>query len=55
MLPSEVRKNATTYDLMVSDIYKTWVNIKNNPNAKQQYYDTEQLKDIIAQQKQGKK
>ena len=30
LLPSQVLANATTYDIMITDVLTTWENYKNN-------------------------
>ena len=52
LLPSEVLARATTYDIMVTDVYSTWENHKNNPNDVG-HYDTQQLEEIVRKSKNG--
>jgi hypothetical protein len=37
MLPSEVAARATTYDLMITDVYQAWEHYQQNPNAIDNY------------------
>lgn len=46
MLPSEVAAKATTYDIMVADVWTTWQEHKSNPTDTSQY-KTEDLENII--------
>ena len=32
-LPSYVAANATTFDIMIDDVYNTWIESKMNPNS----------------------
>jgi hypothetical protein len=50
LLPSEVAQRATTFDIMVTDVYTTWENYKNNPNDISNY-DVDALAELV---KQGK-
>lgn len=45
MLPSQVLANATTYDIMISDVLTTWEDYKKNPqqNANYKVEDLEKL------------
>ena len=36
-LPTEIVNNATTFDLMVLDVYTTWQKFKENPEDPDQY------------------
>jgi hypothetical protein len=52
LLPSQVESQATTYDLMVLDVYSTYTNYqtaKNNPSAavERNYYSQDQLQEIL--------
>jgi hypothetical protein len=42
-LPSVVLREATTFDIMVTDVYNAWEHFKQNPDDNDQY-DIEQLK-----------
>lgn len=46
MLPSQVVANATTYDIMVQDVYTAWENFNKNPNDMSQYNEDD-LKNLI--------
>jgi hypothetical protein len=35
LLPSEVLARATTFDLMITDVYSTWENHQQNPKGLQ--------------------
>ena len=37
LLPSEVAAKATTYDLMITDVYQAWEQYQQNPNAIENY------------------
>lgn len=50
LLPSEVIARATTYDLMITDVYTTWEAHKNNPTSIEDY-SQEQLQEIINRSK----
>ena len=45
-LPSEVLATATTFDLMVLDVYTAWEKYKANP-ADQTQYKTDNLEEIL--------
>jgi len=42
-LPSVVLREATTFDIMVTDVYAAWEHFNQNPGDNDQY-DVEQLK-----------
>jgi hypothetical protein len=44
LLPSEVMARATTFDLMITDVYSTWENHQQNPKGLQDYNPEELLK-----------
>lgn len=46
LLPSEVLARATTYDIMITDVYTTWENYQKDPNAMDNY-DQEQLLELV--------
>lgn len=46
LLPSQVLANATTYDLMITDVLATWENYKNNPENMDNY-KTEDLEKLL--------
>jgi len=46
LLPSQVFANATTYDLMITDVLATWEEYKNNPD-KMDNYKTEDLEQLV--------
>ena len=46
MLPSIVEANATTFDLMVTDVYTTWEKHKADPTDGSQYNE-DQLMDFM--------
>lgn len=52
LLPSQVLANATTFDLMVTDVLVTWENHKQNPNDVDQY-KTEDLQKMLEKTKKG--
>jgi hypothetical protein len=37
VLPSQVAREATTYDLMITDVYQAWEQYQQNPNAIENY------------------
>lgn len=45
-LPSKVAAEATTFDLMVTDVYAAWEKHKLNPTDQTQY-KTENLEEIL--------
>lgn len=45
-LPSTIVRDATTFDLMVTDVYTTWEKHKMDPGSNEQY-DESQLMDIM--------
>lgn len=45
-LPSEVAANATTFDLMVLDVYTAWEKHKSNPSDQTQY-NVDNLQEIL--------
>ncbi len=51
-LPSEIVATATTFDLMVYDVWTTWEAHKKNPAGTQQY-SQEDLQQIMAGAKRG--
>lgn len=53
LLPSEVAVRATTYDLMITDVYTTWQNYQQNPNEASNY-KTDDLQSIMERAKGGK-
>lgn len=46
MLPSEVAAKATTFDIMIADVWATWQEHKSNPTDTNQY-KTEDLENLI--------
>lgn len=46
LLPSEVAARATTFDIMITDVYTTWENYQKNPEAINNY-SQEQLLEIV--------
>lgn len=50
LLPSEVVARATTYDLMITDVYTTWENHKSNPTDMRDL-SQEQLQEILKKSK----
>jgi hypothetical protein len=46
LLPSQVLANATTYDLMITDVLATWEDYKNNPE-KMENYNIEDLEQLV--------
>lgn len=57
VLPSYVRDHATTFDIMITDVYSTWESHQMNkssghaPNLND--YDTDQLKEILERGRNG--
>jgi hypothetical protein len=51
MLPSEVLARATTYDLMIADVWSTWQEYKSKPTDTSNY-KTEDLETLIKKAKQ---
>jgi len=45
-LPSVIMRDATTFDIMVTDVYTAWEKFKTNPSDSSQYNE-EQLVDIL--------
>lgn len=45
-LPSEIMQKATTFDLMVTDVYTAWEKYKSNPNDQTQY-NSDNLAEIL--------
>ena len=45
-LPSTVARDATTFDIMVADVYTTWENFKANPDDPTNYNE-DQLASMI--------
>lgn len=37
VLPSQVEEQATTFDLMVTDVYAAWEKYRQNPSDQSQY------------------
>jgi len=50
LLPSEVLARATTYDIMITDVYSTWENYQKDPNATENY-SQEQLLELVNMRK----
>jgi hypothetical protein len=50
LLPSQVAAHATTFDLMITDVYQAWEQYQKDPNAIDNY-SPEQLEEIL---KKGK-
>lgn len=48
LLPSQVAAHATTFDLMITDVYQAWEQYQQNPNAIDNY-SPEQLEEILKQ------
>jgi hypothetical protein len=46
MLPSEVLARATTYDIMIADVWSAWQEHKSKPDDASQY-KTEDLAELI--------
>jgi hypothetical protein len=49
-LPSYVEAHATTYDIMIDDVYSTWLDSKVNPGAPPKA-SQEQLQEIMNKHK----
>lgn len=47
LLPSQVAEHATSYDIMIADVYTTWENHQRDPSASEQY-DPQQLEELMA-------
>lgn len=52
LLPSEVVARATTYDLMIADVYTTWQNYQQNPD-KLGTAKSEDLEQILERARNG--
>lgn len=50
MLPSEVAARASTFDIMVNDVYTTWENYQKDPNNTS-HYKQEDLKALVERNK----
>ena len=46
LLPSQVSEQATTFDIMVTDVYSTWEKYKMDPSDQNQYR-VENLQEIL--------
>lgn len=59
MLPSEVAEKATTFDLMVTDVYTTWERHESNKAQGKptdlNTVDPEELKQMLEAAKDGKR
>lgn len=44
MLPSEVAAKATTFDIMVVDVWTTWQEHKSNPESTDNYSEEDLIK-----------
>jgi hypothetical protein len=56
VLPSEVRSRATSYDIMITDVYSTWERYQQDTAAGKTpdvEYDQDQLKDILERTRHG--
>jgi hypothetical protein len=57
MLPSQVAANATTFDLMITDVYATWENYQLDKSSgkapKTSDYNIDDLKAIMEKTKNG--
>jgi hypothetical protein len=49
-LPSEIVKDATTFDVMVMDVMTTWENYKRDPQSENNY-KTEDLEELVKRTK----
>jgi hypothetical protein len=47
LLPSQVAEHATSYDIMIADVYATWENHRRDPSANENY-DTAQLEELMS-------
>jgi hypothetical protein len=47
LLPSQVAEHATSYDIMIADVFATWENHQRDPGAMEQY-DPKQLEELMA-------
>ena len=54
MLPSQVIANATTYDIMIDDVYETWKEYQEKGTASVPDYNVEQLQEILRKTKEKK-
>ena len=52
MLPSKVVAEATTFDIMVTDVYATWEAHKQDPNSIE-HYNQEDLKKVVENTRNG--
>lgn len=46
ILPSEVIERASTYDIMITDVYTAWENHRQNPKDMSQF-SQEQLQELL--------
>ena len=46
LLPSDVAARATTFDIMITDVYTTWENYQKDPNAISNY-NQDQLVEML--------
>lgn len=55
MLPSQVIDQATTYDIMIDDVYDTWREYQDKGIKKEPpQFSTEQLQDLLQNYKEKK-
>lgn len=56
VLPSEVAAKATTFDIMITNVYATWVDKQMNKASgdRTQDYSQEELKAMIEKTKNGR-
>ena len=59
MLPSQVAANATTFDMMITDVYSTWERMQQDKAAGRgpdlSAMDPEQLKTMLEAAKNGRR
>ena len=46
-LPSQVLRDGSTFDIMVTDVYTTWEKSKADPGNTEVNYDQDQLTEIM--------
>lgn len=51
MLPSEIAARATTYDIMITDVYQAWEQFQSNPGGVENY-SQEQLEAAVKRSKE---
>ena len=54
MLPSQVLEQATTYDIMIDDVYESWKEYQEKGSASVPNYSVEQLQEILQKSREKK-